>query len=281
MTLKAKLLTLVACLSLTSVLMAQTPAPVTLTIVHFNDVYEISPVEGGKSGGLARVATRIKQLAPQLVTLGGDYLSPSALGTARVDGQQLAGKQMVDVLNHVGVQWATLGNHEFDVSEAAFKARMAEQKFSVVVSNATDAQGQPLLNTVPTAIVPVKVGGRTVRVGLIGIIIDSNQKPWVKYLDPVASAKEAVASLAGKVDTIIALTHLSLAGDTAHGTFVAPTIIEGQFSDEEVRGHEVRIGRQDLLNRLLGGRRVLISEHPGHTNGRAHVLGLCRQRRTE
>lgn len=215
MTLKAKLLTLVACLSLTSVLMAQTPAPVTLTIVHFNDVYEISPVEGGKSGGLARVATRIKQLAPQLVTLGGDYLSPSALGTARVDGQQLAGKQMVDVLNHVGVQWATLGNHEFDVSEAAFKARMAEQKFSVVVSNATDAQGQPLLNTVPTAIVPVKVGGRTVRVGLIGIIIDSNQKPWVKYLDPVASAKEAVASLAGKVDTIIALTHLSLAGDTA------------------------------------------------------------------
>ena len=80
MTLKAKLLTLVACLSLTSVLMAQTPAPVTLTIVHFNDVYEISPVEGGKSGGLARVATRIKQLAPQLVTLGGDYLSPSAHG---------------------------------------------------------------------------------------------------------------------------------------------------------------------------------------------------------
>ena len=103
----------------------------------------MSQLEGGKSGGLARVATRIKQLAPQLVTLGGDYLSPSALGTARVDGQQLAGKQMVDVLNHVGVQWATLGNHEFDVSEAAFKARMAEQKFSVVVSNATDAQGQP------------------------------------------------------------------------------------------------------------------------------------------
>ena len=66
MTLKAKLLTLVACLSLTSVLMAQTPAPVTLTIVHFNDVYEISPVEGGKSGGLARVATRIKQLPPHV-----------------------------------------------------------------------------------------------------------------------------------------------------------------------------------------------------------------------
>ena len=37
------------------------PAPITagggtVTILHFNDVYEITPVEGGKAGGLARVA---------------------------------------------------------------------------------------------------------------------------------------------------------------------------------------------------------------------------------
>ena len=65
------------------------------------------------------------------MTLGGDYLSPSAIGTAVVDGQPLAGRQMVDVLNHVGVDWAVLGNHEFDVSEAAFRARLAEEPFSV------------------------------------------------------------------------------------------------------------------------------------------------------
>ena len=38
------------------------PAPdagsdVTFTVLQFNDVYEISPLEGGKTGGLARVAT--------------------------------------------------------------------------------------------------------------------------------------------------------------------------------------------------------------------------------
>ena len=38
------------------------PAPQALTIVHFNDVYEIGPVEGGRVGGLARVATVIKDL---------------------------------------------------------------------------------------------------------------------------------------------------------------------------------------------------------------------------
>lgn len=219
MTLRIRSLLLLACLTLTSTLIlnAQAPQRAVLTIVHLNDVYEISAVEGGRSGGLARVATVVSQLtrtnAPVLVTLGGDYVSPSALGTARVNGEALAGKQMVDVLNATGLQWATLGNHEFDISEAAFKARMAEQKFKVVVSNATDAQGQPFANTVRSAIVPVIVGGRTIRIGLIGIIIDANKKPWVKYLPPVETAKSVVADLNGKVDAIVALTHLALAGD--------------------------------------------------------------------
>src|SRR6478736_5398261 len=141
MTLRSGRLLLLACFALTSTLFlhAQTPARAVVTVIHLNDVYEISPVEGGRSGGLARVATVVSQLkrtnAPTLVTLGGDFLSPSALGTARINGEALAGKQMVDVLNAAGVQWATLGNHEFDVSEAAFNTRMAEAKFKVVVSN--------------------------------------------------------------------------------------------------------------------------------------------------
>ena len=123
------------------------PASTTITIAHFNDVYEIDAVENGASGGLARVATALDRLrrtsTAVVTTLGGDFLSPSALGTAVVDGEPLAGRQMVDVLNAVGLQWATLGNHEFDVSEAAFHKRLAEAKFKVVVSNATDAYRGP------------------------------------------------------------------------------------------------------------------------------------------
>lgn len=195
----------------------QAAPPAVVTIAHFNDVYEIGPVEGGRAGGLARLATVLRRLersnAPLLVTLGGDYASPSALGTARVDGQAIAGRQMVDVLNAVGLQWATLGNHEFDIPEAAFKARLAEGRFRIVTSNVTDASGAWFANTVPSAIVPVTAGGRTLQIGLIGVTIDANTKPWVKYLPPVDAARKAVASLAGKVDAIVALTHLSLAGD--------------------------------------------------------------------
>lgn len=188
-----------------------------VTILHFNDVYEIGPVEGGRAGGLARVATVVSQLKrtspPLLVTLGGDFLSPSALGTARVDGQPLAGRQMVDVLNAVGVEWATLGNHEFDIPQEAFGTRLAEARFKVVVANVTDAQGHPFANTVSSAIVPVVAGGRTIRIGLVGLVIDANNKPWVKYLPPIDSAKAAVGSLRGKVDAIVAVTHLALARD--------------------------------------------------------------------
>ena len=193
-------------------------APAAVTILHFNDVYEISAVEAGHTGGLARLAkfrATLKTQHPNLITtLGGDYLSPSALGTARVDGERLAGKQMVAVLNVLGLDWATFGNHEFDIGEAGLRARIAESKFRIVSSNVTDKNGKPFDGTVTHAVVPVKAGRRTVRIGLFGLTIDSNKQSWVRYAPPVESARAAVAELQKeKVDAIVALTHLALSSD--------------------------------------------------------------------
>jgi 5'-nucleotidase/UDP-sugar diphosphatase len=214
---RGRLLVLVAVCVLLLPLKARGQSGATVTILHFNDVYEITPVEAGKAGGLARLArfrAELKAKHPDLITtLGGDYVSPSALGTARVNGERLAGRQMVAVLNLVGLDWATFGNHEFDIPEAALRARLAESKFRVVSSNVTDATGALFPNTVASAVVPVKTPSGLVRVGLIGLTIDVNKQPWVRYAPPVASARAAVAGLAGKCDVIVALTHLTLAGD--------------------------------------------------------------------
>jgi len=187
-----------------------------ITIAHINDVYELEPIEGGAYGGMARVATlfdRLRRSGPFLTTLGGDFLSPSAIGTARVEGEPLYGRQMVDVLNHIGLGYATLGNHEFDIPEAAFRARVIQAKFKVVISNVTDAEGKPFIGTVDTAIAPIKVGGRTVRIGMIGLVLDYNRRPWVKYLPVIETAKQKVAEMGGKVDIIVALTHMGAADD--------------------------------------------------------------------
>ena len=198
-----------------SVVDAQSDA--TITILHINDIYEIDAIEGGRAGGLGRAATVLRRLeraqAPVLMTLGGDYLSPSAIGTAIIDGQPLGGRQMVDVLNHVGLDWAVLGNHEFDVSESAFRARLSESRFRIVSSNVSDINGQPFPGTVRSAIVPVRVAGRVIRLGIIGLTIDSARRPWVLYTPPVAAAREQSAQLQGKVDAVIALTHLPLSTD--------------------------------------------------------------------
>ena len=94
-------------------------SPLTLTILQMNDIYELTPVSGDREGGLARVATLRKELLakdPRMITvLAGDLFSPSALGTARVDGERLAGRQIVDVMNILGLDYITFGNHEFDL----------------------------------------------------------------------------------------------------------------------------------------------------------------------
>jgi 5'-nucleotidase/UDP-sugar diphosphatase len=197
----------------------ETAPPAVVTILHFNDAHEMDAAERGRSGGLARVATLADRLrkthAPLLVTLGGDYLSPSAVGNARINGEPLAGRQAVAILNTLGVHWATLGNHEFDISEAAFNQRLAESKFGVVTSNVVDTTGQPFKGTVASAVVPLKAGGRTVRLGLIGLTIDFNKRPWVVYLPAVDAARAQLDALRGRADAIVALTHLGLAGDQA------------------------------------------------------------------
>lgn len=212
-------------------------SPARLTIVHFNDVYEIGPVEGGRTGGLARVAAIIKDLRrtnpPIVATLGGDYLSPSALSIPRVDGEPIAGRQMVDVLNVLGLEWATLGNHEFDLPEAAFRARLTQSKFGIVTSNITDGEGKAFPNTRDFAIVPVSAGGRTIKIGLIGLTMKSDSKTWVRYGPVIENAKAAIARMraTGPVDAIIALTHLPMDEDQALVTAV-PEI------DLSLGGHE-------------------------------------------
>jgi 5'-nucleotidase / UDP-sugar diphosphatase len=191
---------------------------VNVTLLHLNDIYEITPVEGGKRGGMARVATLRKQLLarnPRTITLlAGDAFSPSALGTAKVNGKRLAGQQMVAVMNAVGFDFATLGNHEFDIPQEDFLQRLAESRFQWISSNVETSDEQTFPQVVKSRILTLRrERGSSVRIGLIGLTIDSNPASYVKYRDPIETAKTQVAAFRGKVDAIVAITHLSLADD--------------------------------------------------------------------
>lgn len=201
---------------------AQLSSPaVDITIVHLNDVYEITPVAGGREGGLSRVATLRKQLLQKnrntYVILAGDMLSPSALGTAPFGNGpgRLDGRQMVAVMNAMGLTYATFGNHEFDLDESSLLDRMRESTFTWFSSNVRDTGGKQFPGAADTIVFEVAgESGAPVRVGLIGVTIDSTRKPYVTFTDPVETVKAKVNELRGNVDVLAAVTHLSLAQDS-------------------------------------------------------------------
>ncbi|NOT09151.1 MAG: bifunctional metallophosphatase/5'-nucleotidase [Gemmatimonadales bacterium] len=189
-----------------------------VTLLHINDVYEVTAVDGGKAGGLARVATLLKRLEAAnpatRMLLGGDFLSPSAIGTARVNGERLAGRQMIAVLNAVGLDLATLGNHEFDLSFPELGRRIAESTFGYVLSNVTDSLGRPHFGIPRHRILRLTDGrGRSVRLGVVGAVLEQVRRPNLRYLPPLAALRAEIAAIKDSVDAIVALTHLMLRQD--------------------------------------------------------------------
>lgn len=187
---------------------------VNFIVLQLNDVYEMSPVSGGKLGGLARVKTILDELKVEnkntYAVLSGDMLSPSAIGTARIDGEKIAGQQMVDILNEMNWDYFILGNHEFDLAEKDLRARLDEMKFTVVSDNVVDTSGKPFPNTIPNT--QFQIEG--VKVGLLGITLNNYDVPYAKIADPMQSAKNAVSELKEKnSDIIIALTHQAVDED--------------------------------------------------------------------
>ncbi|GAB4371636.1 MAG: 5'-nucleotidase C-terminal domain-containing protein [Deltaproteobacteria bacterium] len=196
------------------------PGVVQITLLQMNDVYELTPVSGGREGGLARVASLRKELLaenPNTITLlAGDLFSPSALGTAKVDGERLAGRQMVAVMNTLGLDFITFGNHEFDIPERSFRDRLKESGFTWIASNVFDRQGNRFPGVPDHRIVPIRgAGGETVRLGIFGLTIDSNRAGYVTYADPLDTARAQVKALRPRVDILVALTHLSAGQDVA------------------------------------------------------------------
>ena len=182
-----------------------------VTILHINDVYEISPVRG--EGGLAELMTLLKaergRHANTLTAVSGDFLSPSLLsGTTK-------GAQMIELFNSIGVDVATFGNHEFDFGRDVLLQRIGEAKFTWLGTNVSDPAGQPLAGTVTTAIKSVG----DVKIGFLGVVTPesanlSSGGPEIRFGDPTAAAKGAVEALrkAG-ANVIVALTHLDYERD--------------------------------------------------------------------
>ena len=202
---------------------------ITINFLQVNDVYEIEPIEAGKTGGMARVATLKKDLLKanpnSYLLMAGDFLSPSVFNSLTYEGERIRGKQMVEAMDAAGMDFAVFGNHEFDITEGELQSRINESKFTWISSNSfhkTNAGIVPFVKTnaqgaVPlpeTYIMQVKdADGTTAKVGFIGINIPFNKAAYVSYTDPLLTAEKLYAQIKDSCDAVIAITHQLMQDD--------------------------------------------------------------------
>ena len=173
-----------------------------LRIVSINDIYKLD--------NLPRLANLLRAVAlpPPAVTItaiAGDFVGPSLLSSLD------AGRGMVACLNAVGIAYATLGNHEDDISPADLHQRVAEFRGTWLSTNVDFDPRMPR-----DAV--VRVGDRAV--GLVAIVMDD---PSVFRGAPFGGAalrpatSTALAATAGLrergCDTVVAITHQDMAVD--------------------------------------------------------------------
>jgi 2',3'-cyclic-nucleotide 2'-phosphodiesterase (5'-nucleotidase family) len=183
------------------------PAP--LNPVRFllvNDVYVADTLADG-NGGLARVATVRKRLAdtgPVLFVLAGDVLSPSLLS------KYYSGRQMVEAFNAAKLDYATFGNHEFELPLDTLVARIGESRFKWISSNCGQADGTPIAKVIPWD--TLRISGQ--KVGIFGLTLVGAYRKAYRCTDPDSAAHLAIDTLVAQgAELVVGLTHQTIEAD--------------------------------------------------------------------
>lgn len=189
-----------------------------LVILHTNDTHsQILPVntqlpdtmKAGRGGFLRRIAMlkEERKKNPNLLYFdSGDFFQGSAYFT------MFKGEVEVGLMNLMGIDAATIGNHEFDNGLENMAAIFRKAKFPIVCAN-YDFTGTPVAGLVkPYVIIKregVKIGVFGLSPKLKGLVSDKNCV-GVKYLDPARVALETATMLKEKekCDMVICISHL-------------------------------------------------------------------------
>ena len=191
------------------------PTSTRFKILQINDVYKIEGLEGGQTGGLARLRTLRTHLesdgTPVLVLHAGDALYPSVMS------KYLEARPMVDVMNLLDGDAnafdpkliVTLGNHELDPgTPGVLIGRIGESAFEWVATNTViTAPNAPAIKKT------ILIDAAGTRIGVFGLLYPV-EKPYARSSDVITAARVAVAALhEDGARVVIALTHQDMPDD--------------------------------------------------------------------
>ena len=197
-------------------------ADFTLTILHTNDFHSrfepISKYDSGCSaennsqgkcfGGSARLMSAIEaaraRAGTSILVDGGDQFQGTLFYT------YYKGQFAAEMMNQMGYDAMTVGNHEFDDGPEVLRGFMDAVRFPVLMSNADVSSEKALAGVLEKSTV-IERGGE--KLGLIGLTPQdtheiSSPGSHVKFSDPVAAVQGEVDRLSKMgVNKIIVLSH--------------------------------------------------------------------------
>ena len=215
-----------------------------LTILHTNDFHArfepISKYDSGCSaedntegkcfGGSARLVTAIAEARARaensILVDGGDQFQGTLFYT------YYKGKLSAEMMNKMGYDGMTVGNHEFDDGPEVLRGFMDAVNFPVLMSNA-DVSREKLLSGALNKSAIIEKGGE--KIGLIGLTpVDTDELaspgPNITFTDPVGAVQAEVDKLTAEgVNKIIVLSHSGYNVDkrVAAGTTGVDVIVGG------------------------------------------------------
>jgi len=181
--------------------------PVSLVILHSNDVHARA-VESKTELGYARIASivgKYRAMNPNTIVIdAGDAFH--GLPIANVE----AGASIVRLMNAVGYDFMTPGNHDFNYGQERLLELNRQASFTILAANVYKG-GQRLFT-------PYYLGDYNgLRVAIFGLATpetlfksDPKNTEGLTFTDPIAEAKKVVAELAGEYDLLIAIAHLGV-----------------------------------------------------------------------
>ena len=256
------LFVLLASLAVLVVAQDEEAEPYQLTIMHTNDVHAAHETNRDGDGGAARQKTVVDQIRGEvdnsLLLDGGDRF------TGTLFHIQYRGQDSVQIMNAIGYDAMTLGNHEFDDGDSVLAAFVEGLEFPVVTANVDFSESEILADLIdPYAI--LDVGGESI--GIIGLVtpetdILSNPGPELVFEhDLIAVTQGAVDELTeAGVNKIVLLTHIGYAADleVAQGVSGVDVVVGGHTNTFLSNQYAGAIGEYPTVLESASGEPVLV-----------------------
>lgn len=204
------------------------PQQKTLTILHTNDIHasfiphEAFWIKGTPKpliGGFNELSFKIDSLrkikSTSILLDGGDVMTGNPITEYAYKGVE--GGALFEMMNMVGYDAWTFGNHDFDISQKNLKQLTELATFPAVNANIVNSSGEFSLNNKPYIVIEKN----EIRIGIIGImtqglynLVNQNNLANLKVLSPVETTQKYIDELLPKTDIILALTHEGVEEDS-------------------------------------------------------------------